>query len=410
MPKAFKIAGVAILILSTEYVLADNYYDINANLVEADNLLAVGKTTEAMFALEHVIALAPQSFDALKLKVKAHIALNEKDEAWKAFQVLKQHPVFKPTDLDLQSMESDIRYESQYFVGYRFSYESNLNSAPDINEIYLPVSDQTVGLSNSSKVSGARNMIYAGGIYDYRLGDDLNLRNSVNLLLSEDNIYNRFILNYKSGINFQRGEYSYGLGAGVSREYTESSADNFDVSLIGNISKQLSKDTVLSYRIGAKLIDYDHLDTYDQTFLVAGFNFRNAITQASKLTVNYEYWYSLDSNVGNSALIPEAMNSNASWDQAFSQHKISLQLKHTIDSSRMIRFNSQYIHRDYDHMDPGLERHRKDRKYLHQLELTQKFDKNLQLNSGINLTTNHSNYALVDYKKQGVYLAITKFF
>jgi len=405
-----KIVAGMLLALSAEAAVANDYYDLDSNLSQAEAHLQAGELTQAVFALERALALQPDSLAALKLKLQAHLQLNERDEAWKVLSLLRQHPNYQAQRSDIAELETATRLKSNFYIGYRLNYESNLNAGPDVNEIYVPVLDDLFNVSGTEEKSGVRNMIYAGGRFDYRQSDDLSIRSRLNLLVTEDSVNDRYIANVDLGAFWELSTQEVGARFNVTRQAIDDNGDHTDINLVGQYSTPISLGGSVEATAGIKRLDYDHLDSLDQTFMTAGVGYIKPLGTSTTIDIAYENWHSIDASSGDTVLIPAMVPLNRTWEQGYDQHKLSLKVNHKLARAKTLSFSVQYFDKRYNHADPGIGQHRHDKRTQYKLEYGQVFMGDLQFNAGLTYSYNDSNYALVDYRKKGAYLGLTKLF
>jgi len=106
--------------------------------------LDLGKNTEAVFALERVLSVRPESAPARAQIARAYFALKETDTAKSEFENVKKQSV--PADvrqtidryLDaIDRIAETEKFKARFFVEFAFGWDSNVNSATRIDSIDL---------------------------------------------------------------------------------------------------------------------------------------------------------------------------------------------------------------------------------------------------------------------------------
>ena len=107
--------------------------------------LDLGKNTEAVFALERVLSVRPESAPARAQIARAYFALKETDTAKREFENVKKQSV--PADvrqtidryLDaIDRIAETEKFKARFFVEFAFGWDSNVNSATRIDSVAVP--------------------------------------------------------------------------------------------------------------------------------------------------------------------------------------------------------------------------------------------------------------------------------
>jgi tetratricopeptide (TPR) repeat protein len=129
---------------------------------EYDYLLGVaaletGRNTEAVFALERVLAVRPTSAPARAQIARAYFNLKETDAARREFETVKNQGV--PADVSatidryleaIARVAEAERFSARFFLEFATGYDSNVNSATSVTEFAVPGLSGPLRLSASS--------------------------------------------------------------------------------------------------------------------------------------------------------------------------------------------------------------------------------------------------------------------
>lgn len=107
--------------------------------------LGVGRNTEAIFALERVLALRPADVNARVAMGRAHLALQETDAARREFSMAQTLDGSEGTRAAVQryltltdQLEAAARFSAQMFLEFSMGYDSNVNSASAVSQVAIP--------------------------------------------------------------------------------------------------------------------------------------------------------------------------------------------------------------------------------------------------------------------------------
>lgn len=107
--------------------------------------LAAGRNTEAIFALERVLALRPADLNARVAMGRAHLALQETDAARREFRTVQSLDGAPATQALIgrylrltEQLETASRFSAQIYVEFVAGHDSNVNSASDLDQVAIP--------------------------------------------------------------------------------------------------------------------------------------------------------------------------------------------------------------------------------------------------------------------------------
>lgn len=132
--------------------------------------LGIGKNTEAVFALERVLAVLPNSAPARALIARAYFNLKETESARREFENVKKQdvPPEVATSIDrfldaIERIEASERTSIRGFVELGIGYDSNVNSATADSQVAVPFFAGTLFSLASSAVAQEDAFIGFGG-------------------------------------------------------------------------------------------------------------------------------------------------------------------------------------------------------------------------------------------------------
>jgi len=134
--------------------------------------LALGKNTEAVFALERVLAVRPDSSPARALIARAYFNLKETEAAKREFENVKRQDV--PPEVSatidrfldaIQGIEETQKITIHGHFMFGSGYDSNVNSATSDSAVAVPLySGQLFTLSQSSRRQADGFFTFGGGV------------------------------------------------------------------------------------------------------------------------------------------------------------------------------------------------------------------------------------------------------
>jgi tetratricopeptide (TPR) repeat protein len=107
--------------------------------------LGLGKNTEAVFALERVLAVQPNNLPARAQIARAYFALKETDTAKREFENVKQQEVPPEVRVTIDRYLDAIdrvaeseKFKARFFIEFTLGWDSNVNSATAIDSVAVP--------------------------------------------------------------------------------------------------------------------------------------------------------------------------------------------------------------------------------------------------------------------------------
>ncbi len=199
---------------------------------EYDYLLGVsaqeiGRNTEAVFALERVLAVQPNNAPARAHIARAYFNLKETDAAKREFQNVKGQDVPPEVRATINRYLEAIdrvaeaeRFSARFFLEFALGYDSNVNSATTLNDFVVPGLG-TVRLTPSSQEVGDWFLSSSAGV---NIANPLTKRLT---LIAGLSAYGR--------ANFNQSDFNTGYLDGYLGVSTKSGRSTFSLVAQGNI-------------------------------------------------------------------------------------------------------------------------------------------------------------------------------
>lgn len=134
--------------------------------------LGIGKNTEAVFALERVLAVRPDAIAARALIARAYFNLKETETAKREFENVRRQEV--PQDVALtidrfldaiRRVEETSKVTIRGYVEFGGGYDSNVNSATAEGQVAVPsLGGTVVTLNNSGREQSDGYFTFGGGV------------------------------------------------------------------------------------------------------------------------------------------------------------------------------------------------------------------------------------------------------
>jgi tetratricopeptide (TPR) repeat protein len=119
--------------------------------------LDLGKNTEAVFALERVLSVRPDSAPARAQIARAYFALKETDTAKREFENVKKQEVpqdvRRTIDRYLEAIDhitETEKFKARFFVEFALGWDSNVNSAARVDSVAVPSFPEPLTLNSSA--------------------------------------------------------------------------------------------------------------------------------------------------------------------------------------------------------------------------------------------------------------------
>jgi tetratricopeptide (TPR) repeat protein len=253
-------------------LLAPKEFD-RAGEVDYDYVLGVaaldsGKPDRATLALERVLAVNPNFAGARLDLARAYFALGDYDRAKNEFEaVLSQNPPATARTVSEQYLAAieDKKNPKPSLTGYlegSFGYDTNVNSAANANEIYMPLFGATFTLSSAS-VASRDNYLSLGGGFEYKYP----LRNGWSLVAGLDgkkrvnffkDAFNTDNADARLGVMLDRGDNVYKLTANKGVFYLDDKFNRETSGAVGEWRHNLNRRNQLAVFGQYTMLRYGH--------------------------------------------------------------------------------------------------------------------------------------------------------
>jgi len=244
-----------------------------AGEVEYDYLLGVtaldsGKPDRATLALERVLAVNPNFAGARLDLARAYFDLGDYVRAKTEFNVvLGQNPPAKAKALCEQYLAAieDKQNPHPSFSGYlegSLGYDTNVNSAANANQIYMPLFGATFTLSSAS-VASRDNYLSLGGGFEYKYP----LREGWSLLAGLDgkkrinffkDTFNTDTADFHGGAMLERGDNTYKLTVNKGVFYLDDKFNRETSGAVGEWRHNLDRRNQLALFGQYTMLRYGH--------------------------------------------------------------------------------------------------------------------------------------------------------
>ena len=227
-----------------------------------------GKLTNAVFALERVVAMEPDNALARAELARAYVALREFDAAREQLEVARQSPIPEDARPNIErfisAVDTAISRRDTQITGYlalTLGYDDNVNSATDETALAIPLFGGALAtLSPNATSSGDQFATVAGGaVVRHRLQPDLDLIGSLNVnrkMMSDASRFETASFAGYGGVDFRRGEYTY--SAAVQGEHFRLDTDPYRnvLGVLGQVRRPLGDVAQVSAYAQAARLDY----------------------------------------------------------------------------------------------------------------------------------------------------------
>lgn len=253
-------------------LLAPMEFDL-AGDVDYDYLLGVaaldsGKPDRATLALERVLAVNPNFAGARLDLARAYFALGDYDRSKAEFEVVLSQNA--PTTARLVSEKylaaiEDKKNPKPSLIGYlegTFGYDTNVNSAANANQIFMPLFGAAFTLSQAS-VASRDNYLSLGGGFEYKhplregwsLFAGLDGKKRVNFFKDTFNTDNA---DGRVGVNLERGDSVYRLSAIKGAFYLDDKFNRDASGAVGEWRHNLDRRNQLALFGQYTMLRYGH--------------------------------------------------------------------------------------------------------------------------------------------------------
>lgn len=396
------------------YILLEPLEAERAGDIDYDYLFGVagvesGNTSRGAFALERVLALDPAHKDARAEMAKAHFILGEIDASKAEFNnVLKQSPdaATKKTIDKLLNAIDKIEGTTTTFAAFLeggLGWDSNVSSAPGINNIAVPVfGGALLDLGSSGKEKSDEFMSLAAGV---------SVRHPFNLQLSA---FGSASANGKNNLSEEFDTRNIDFNAGLQYRYAQSS---YSIAFQNN-HFHLDGDA-FRRAYGATVQWLHNIDERNQAGLFMQYSRLNYVQNSSR---NADRTI-IGANAGHifKAKFTPVLFASLYGGKEDARESISEFLDQNITGLRLggqLSFNTQWQmfssmaaeYRDNDINDPIFLKKRKDKQYDFSLGLNYIPARDWVIRPQFNYTNNKSNIDLNEFDRKIISINVRKDF
>jgi outer membrane protein len=198
--------------------------------------LQLGRDTEAVFALERVLAVQPDNTEARALIARAYFNLKETDSAKKEFENVKQQDVppevVKTIDRFLAAItriEDENRVRINGYMETGFGFDSNVNAATSDSQIAVPAQGGAILNLSSDSTKRSDSYLSLGG----RLNFSAPLKNALSLFGGvgffrksnrDETDFSTYYYDVDLGLSYKRDRETFTIAASSNEYFIESPA------------------------------------------------------------------------------------------------------------------------------------------------------------------------------------------
>jgi len=358
-----------------------------------------GQFTNAIFALERVVEVSPNNINAQIMLGEALFQLNELETAKKHWQAALSN---NPTNAQkskinalLESLHKPQLSQKSIlstWLAFGVGYDSNINSATDINSVFVPFLTTISNLTGDSLEQEAYfSKTSAGLTYKKSLSENLQLvtRNSLSKRVNKgESQFNQSTLNSSVGFITPLEESLIEAGLNTALFNVDSSLYRKSFGLYSRWSKKLSEKQRFALTANIDKIIYPGQKVRDAKRFTLG-------TILSIATHDeFSPFYSIGAYVGTE-------NTSASAAKHIGYEFFSLHAKacYILSGDTKLSAYAYLQHREYDASDPLFLKTRKDDFFKLSTNLEHKISNGLFLIPSLSYIKNDSNLKFNEYDR-----------
>jgi outer membrane protein len=369
--------------------------------------LQLGENTEAVFALERVLAVQPDRANARALIARAYFNLRETESARKEFENVKQQgvppEVAKTIDRFLDAItriEDENRVTIHGHIETGFGYDSNVNGATTDSEIAVPTQGGQILTLSSVPTDKSDSYISLGGRLFFNVPLKKALAASVGLAFSRksnrnETDFSTYYYDMDLGLSYKRDRDTLSIGASLDEYFIESPAYSTSYrnayGLTGNWQHDIDARNQMSVFVETTNLIYPDHGERDAHRLIGGLAYAHA-TQSNM--VGYVGVYGGEEKVKN--------NDFADFGNRFSGFRLGGQM--SVADNKVFFLNASTERRDYGGPDPIFLVNRADDQINASIGMSYMPSRNIRLTPQLTHTRNDSNIRLNEFNRWTVSL------
>jgi len=381
----------------------DAAYDFAYGMAAID----AGKLSEGVLALERVVLTTPKNVRARVELARAYFLLREDTRARQEFEIVL---ATKPPTAVVNNIKRFLRIirlrESEYqstasaYVELGFGHDTNINSAPIDASFVIPVGvglfgGRTITLGDDTLETQDEYLtVTTGGklVHPFEPGKQLILGADVSARFnSSGKNFDTENWSVYAGVKWRAGDMTYGV-TGQVQEFELNDADNRSlISLTGDVSKKLNKQTNWSAQLQVAQLGYPGQGNRDSSLYILGSGLTHQYAMKWRPTVAGSVHLGIENaHNGNNA-------SRAVAQRNFVGARAALQVIPTSKMSVSGSLSVEYSHYEGENVLTDTTRN----DYLYQASINSRYiiDDNWSLGAGVYYTRSDSNSVLNDYDR-----------
>ena len=384
------------------YTLLATYQSDYAGDPEFDYLLGIaaldsGKATEAIFALERVLAVNPAHLQARAEIARAYMATGETAAAKQEFETVQQQNPPKEVSATIQkyldiieTARTDRTTSVQGYIEARYGNDSNVNSATANSQIAIPAFGGlpwTVGVANSdhfSSVATGVNMRHAvSAAWAVIGGANFSQRMNAN-----QDIFDTGNLDGSLGASLTKGDNNYSAILQLQRSTVDNTSYRDAKGMTAQWQSNLSNSSQASSYLQYSSLTYPSQSTRDADRYVVG------AAYARSLVGNYAPVVYLSGYGGSEK---ERQDNKPYLGHNLYGLRIGGEIKFSKQTTLLASASAE--NRKYGGQDPYFLVIREDKQADLGLGLSYTLGKRWTISSNLNYTRNDSNVVINDYAR-----------
>jgi tetratricopeptide (TPR) repeat protein len=371
-----------------------NIYDAASNVELAKIEKAKGRYTEAIFALERAIAIAPENMEARLLLAKVYIELDERSDAKKQLALVADSQ--SALSESARSLLRELRYvrklKTSGFVGVRFGYDTNINSGIGNTSLFIPSFGGTLELNDAAINEEAFHMLYAGGNVDYQYTEELSFLAKGFVSKSKDSFYDPESASLSFAVKQEKGLHEKQLSLSLS-QFDYSNYDTIDNAVLGASYKIFNntKSQFQKFYIDVSNMNYDIQNSRDDVRTKLAYEYGSTISSSTFGTLEV-------------ALTRDVKKKSAFSQLDYNSVHLGGSVNHKFSDVFSLKTQLSYAEKDYVGNDVSFLIRREDETISVSSQLTWLAAKSFYLRAGHRYIDNDSNITLYDFDKNIYYI------
>ena len=363
-----------------------------------------GKLSEGLLALERVVLTQPKNTLARLELARGYFLLKEDTRSRQEFEfVLATNPPENVVNNVKKFLRIIRLREAKYkstgggYIEVAIGHDTNINSATDDATLFSPILG-SISLGDAAQETNDEYLtVTTGGklTHPFEPGKQLILGVDVQARVnSSDNDFETELWNVYAGVKWRVGDMSFGI-TGQVQEFELSDADNRSlVSLTGDVTKKLDKQTSWNAQLQVAQIAYPGQNIRDSSLYILSTGLSHQYAMKWRPTVSAGVY------VGAEFAHTDTEAARSSAQRKFGGIRAALQVIPNSNMSVTASLSAENNHYEGENLLTGITRNED----LYQASLSSRYivDDNWSLGGGVYYTRNDSNSTLNDYDRTRV--------